>query len=271
MASTRPEMRTLSLPLALLVLGSFGSFGCTMNASPTDEDPEVQLVGNEESQLPIATLDPSRSTCGVRRFDFALSANDPRTCASFTKRLKTGAYTGFYSFPDAPAAYREKRCAVVWSPIGSSCFAPVPSNDLGLWCDESLSLIERSAGCAAQGVKAGVACTPPAPQIVDLPTTVEPKDIPRVCTRPSSVAVETVPPGSFAARMYTGGCTSCGVIHNGTLILTAPTLGPTTFVTYYDNTTSTPTPRRLGLTGVNGPITIDLTARRATGPVVVSY
>ena len=267
MASTRPSMRTLPLPLALLVLGSLG---CTMNASPTDEDPAVRLVGNEESPLPIGTLDPS-PTCEVRRFDFALSATDTRTCASFTKRLKTGAYTGFYSFPDAPAAYREKRCAVIWSPVGSPCFEPVPGNDLGLWCDESLSLIERSKACAAQGVKTGLACRPAAPHIDDQPTTVTPEIIPRKCARPSSVAIQTVPAGSFEARMYTGGCTSCGVINNGTLILTAPTLQPTMFVTYYDNTTSTPSPRRLGLTGVNGPITIDLSARRATGPVVVSY
>lgn len=257
-------MRIARLPLVAV---AFASFACTMNNGPAEEDPAVTIVGNDESQLPIG--DPTKiPTCGPQRFDFVIVAGDYRTCASFARRTSKGTWSSFSTFPSMPAAIRDKHCAAIWTPEPTACPA-ASTSELSLNCNESLTLTQRSAACARLGVTGGAACNTTPTVMMNNTASVKPTDIESACpTGPKGgVFVPRIP--MEYARTYSGGCTSCGTLSGGTLVLTSPQSWA--FVTFYDNSTGTPTPRLIGFNNVSGPLTYNLSSYSPSGPVMVSY
>lgn len=261
-------MQLVRLPLALI---AFSSLACTMNAEPPVEDPAVTIVGNDESQLPTGKGDgTSIPSCGPQRFDFVISANDARKCASFTQGGPRGSWTAFSTAPTFPSEVREKRCGVIWTPNTTSC-QRAQLSELGLNCDESLSLSERSAACARLGTAGGKACTSTAYRMMESTSAPRPTEIQLACPAKQFPDLAAAPPAEFA-RMYSGGCTSCGSISNGTLLLTTPSTWG--YVTFYDNRTSTPKPITLGFTNGTasiGTLSYGVSQYNPSGPVVVSY
>lgn len=263
-------MQLVRLPLALI---AFSSLACTMNAEQPPEDPAVTIVGNDESQLPVGTGDTTKPACGPQRFDFALSANDTRKCASFESSSARGKWTAFSTAPTFPANVSDKRCAAIWTPSSGSCQRAV-LDDLKLNCDESVSLSERSGACAKLGPAGGKACSSAA-RVMDMPFGgMPPTSIELACpaapTHTFPADRLATPPADFT-RMYSGGCTSCGTISNGILLLTAPR--NTGFVTFYDNSTTTPTPITLGFSGSEaiGTLSYRVSQYNPSGPVIVSF
>lgn len=257
-------MRIARLPLVAV---AFASFACTMNNGPVEEDPAVTIVGNDESQLPI---DPTRlPTCSPQRFDFVIAPGDYRTCASFVRSSVRGRWTAFSTFPSMPAAIRDKHCAALWTPEPSAC-PTAHTSDLSLNCNESLTLTQRSTACARLGSAGGPACNTAPTVMMNNTASVKPTDIELACpTDPTGGRVLVPNIDLQYARTYSGGCTSCGALSGGTLVLTSPK--PWAFVTFYDNSTGTPTPRLIGFDNVTGPLTYNVSAYSPSGPVVVSY
>lgn len=245
--------------LLLATLAASTSFACTIeNAGPTDEGP----VASDEGALPIAEgellSESTITTSTVRqRFDFVLTADDLRTCASFTKSTLRGSWRGFSTFPTAPAEIANKRCAAVFTPKVSGTKATV--DELGLNCREGLTARER--WCS----RYGTLCAPTSVTVMRpaSSTSVAASDIASACPVDTKIGVIGTVPEMYSLT-YTGGCTSCGTISGGLLYLNSP--NSWSFVTYNVGGA----PRMIGFDGLNGPLTYGLESG-ASGPVMVSY
>jgi hypothetical protein len=244
-----------SLLLAALLAST--SLGCAIeNGEPADGP-----VAGEENSLIYGggdlLRDPIKSTAR-QRFDFVLTAEDARTCDSFTKVVAGGSWRGFSTFPTAPQEVRDKRCAAVYTPNVDGGRATV--DQLGLNCREGLTARERLCG------NYGTTCATATYTVMRAPSSsgLAAKDIASACPiAPKLGDVAAIDPGMYALT-YTGGCTSCGTISGGMLYLNSP--NPWGFVTYNNGGT----PYMVGFNNLSGPITYNL-GGSASGPVMVSY
>lgn len=149
--------------------------------------------------LPIKTL---AASCAPARWDIAL---DTRTCGDLPRTTSKGVWSAVPLFPDAPESFRDKHCAVTFTPTTSSCEVEEPYVPLELSCREAHSVVERSAACAADPA----ACTGSGSIPVSKPGSSKPFPGP-ICT------VVTIDGGSPANNVP--GCDSCGEISSGGLL-----------------------------------------------------
>lgn len=206
----------MSRPAILFVLAITAAGSAACSAAPSAVDEELLA---EDQISALATTDPSAPTapkCPLYAFDFALSPDDTRTCASFTFTTKAGRWTSGYTFASAPSGIRERRCHVAFRSTLAACTKPDPA-DLKLDCKEGLSFAPSKS-----------VLTAPAIRFNSSPSSVKPADVPLACNRAYLPGG-----GSMSAMSYTGGCTSCGSIFGNTLFVNFPLDVAT--VTYWDN------------------------------------
>lgn len=197
--------------LFVLTITAAGSAACS--AAPAVDE---ELLA--EDQISALATNPSLSApkCPLHAFDFALTPDDPRTCASFTFTTKTGRWTSGYTFATAPSGIKERRCHVAFrSTVADACTLPDEA-DLKLNCKEGISFARAKPVVTTPGIR-----------FDSSPSSVKPAEVPLACNR------AYLPTGGMSAMSYTGGCTSCGSIVGNTLFVNFPLDVAT--VTYWDN------------------------------------
>lgn len=205
----------MSRPAILFVLLTTTAAGSAACSAAPAVDEEL-LAEDQVSSLAVGEPSaPTAPKCPLYAFDFALTPDDTRTCASFTFTTKAGRWTSGYTFATAPSGIRERRCHVAFRSTLADCTKPDQA-DLKLNCKEALSFAPAKSVVTTPGIR-----------FDSSPSSIKPNDVPLACNR------AYLPSGGMSAMSYTGGCTSCGSIFGNTLFVNFPLDVAT--VTYWDN------------------------------------